>query len=70
MENIDDKNINLAILDLPYNIKKDSWDKIENYEEWVGNVLLEVQRVLADNGSMYFFHNNMEIISKLMQWVK
>jgi len=70
MENIDDKSINLAILDLPYNIKKDSWDKIENYEEWVGNVLLEVQRVLADNGSMYFFHNNMEIISKLMQWVK
>ena len=70
MENIDDKSINLAILDLPYNIKKDSWDKIENYEEWVGNVLLEVQRVLADNGSMYFFHNKMEVISKLMIWVE
>lgn len=70
MENIDDKSINLAILDLPYNIKKDKWDWIENYEEWVGEVLLEVQRVLKENGSMYFFHNNMEIISKLMQWVK
>ena len=70
MKEIDDKSINLTILDLPYNIKKDSWDRIENYEEWVGNVLLEIQRVLADNGSMYFFHNKMEVISELMQWVK
>jgi len=70
MEEIDDKSINLAILDLPYNIKKDSWDRIENYEEWVGKILLEIQRVLVDNGSMYFFHNKMEVISELMQWVK
>jgi len=70
MKEIDDKSVNLAILDLPYNIKKDSWDRVENYEEWVGEVLLEVQRVLKDNGSMYFFHNKMPMISKLMIWVE
>jgi site-specific DNA-methyltransferase (adenine-specific) len=70
MKEIDDKSVNLAILDLPYNIKKDSWDRVENYEEWVGEVLLEIQRVLADNGSMYFFHNKMPVISKLMIWVE
>ncbi len=70
MKEIDDKSVNLAILDLPYNIKKDSWDRIENYEEWVGEILLEVQRVLRDNGSMYFFHNKMPVISKLMIWVE
>jgi site-specific DNA-methyltransferase (adenine-specific) len=66
-------SINLAILDLPYNISKahwDKWKKEEDYIEWVSNILLEVQRTLADNGSLYFFHNDMEQVAVIMEWIR
>jgi len=66
-------SVNLAILDLPYNISKahwDKWKKEEDYIEWVGKVLLEVQRTLADNGSLYFFHNDMEQVAVIMEWIR
>lgn len=66
MKLIQDKSVDLVIIDPPYNIGKDSWDKIDNYYEWMKEVFLELQRVLKDNGSFYFWHNNMPMISKLM----
>jgi len=66
-------SVNLAILDLPYNISKahwDKWKKEEDYIEWVSNILLEVQRTLADNGSLYFFHNDMEQVAVIMEWIR
>ena len=35
MKEIEDNSVNLEILDLPYNIGKDSWDKIYDYENWL-----------------------------------
>ena len=66
-------SVNLAILDLPYNISKahwDKWKKQEDYIEWVSNILLEVQRTLADNGSLYFFHNDMDQVAVIMEWIR
>ena len=66
-------SVNLAILDLPYNISKahwDKWKKQEDYIAWVGKILLEVQRTLADNGSLYFFHNDMEQVAVIMEWIR
>jgi site-specific DNA-methyltransferase (adenine-specific) len=66
-------SVNLAILDLPYNISKahwDKWKKEEDYIAWVSNILLEVQRTLADNGSLYFFHNDMEQVAVIMEWIR
>ncbi len=63
MKDIEDKSINLIIADPPYNIGKASWDKIDNYIEWCQSWVLECQRVLAENGSFYLFHNDfMQII--------
>ena len=61
MEHIEDKSIDLIISDWPYNIKKadwDKWKKKQDYIDWIESVLVEYQRILKDNGSFYFFHND------------
>jgi DNA modification methylase len=70
MKNIADNSIDCIITDPPYNIGKAKWDKIDNYIEWMGTVFLECQRVLKENGSFYFFHNDMAQIAQLMVWLQ
>lgn len=71
LKTIPDKSIDLIICDPPYNIKKAEWDRISNYQEWLcSNIILELQRVLKDNGSFYLFHNDMPTISKVMVWIE
>jgi site-specific DNA-methyltransferase (adenine-specific) len=69
MKDIEDKSINLVVADSPYNIKKADWDKWKRESDYIDWCLLwikECERVLKDNGSFYFFHNDMTVISKLM----
>ena len=70
MRDIPDKSIDLITTDPPYNIGKAEWDKIPDYVEWCGKWIMECQRVLKDNGSFYFFHNDMEQIVDLMRWIR
>lgn len=63
---LEDDSIDLIVTDPPYNINKDTWDKIDNYEDWLMDVFKECSRVLKDNGSFYFFHSEMPIVSLLM----
>jgi len=61
MKGVEDKSIDLIISDWPYNIKKADWDKwknVKSYIEFIDKVLFEYQRILKDNGSFYFFHND------------
>ena len=37
MKQIDDNSIDLILTDPPYNIKKDDWDKINNFDLWLEN---------------------------------
>ena len=72
MKDIPDKTINLVLIDPPYNIGKDKWDKWDTVEEYVGfmgKVFLEIQRVLKDNGSFYFFHNDFLQIVELQNFI-
>ena len=69
MKELDDNSINLVVMDPPYNIGKDHWDKIDNYVGWMGKVFTELERVLKDNGSMYFFHNDFLQMCDLQQWI-
>ena len=70
LSKIPDKSIDLIVIDPPYNIKKDKWDDIKNYEEWMKKVILELQRVLKDNGSFYMFHSEMEVVSDFMRFLR
>jgi site-specific DNA-methyltransferase (adenine-specific) len=70
LQEIPDRSIDLVIIDPPYNIKKDTWDDIENYKHWIKCVFLQIERVLKENGSFYWFHSEMEVIADLMSWIK
>ncbi len=70
MKDIPDKSVDLILTDPPYNIGKAKWDKIPNYIEWCGKWLKECERVLKDNGSFYFWHNDMPQIAQLMEWLR
>ena len=69
LKNIPDKSIDLVCIDPPYNIKKAKWDKIDNYTEWMGHFFKETQRVLKENGSFYFFHNDFLQIVDLQTYI-
>ncbi len=62
--------VDLVLTDPPYNIHKADWDRIPDYINWSGLWLKQVEGLLADNGSFYFFHNEMPTIAELMCWIK
>lgn len=73
LKNIKDKSVNLVLIDPPYNISKADWDKwktIDEYVYFMGQVFIECQRVLKDNGSFYFFHNDFLQMAELQHWIK
>lgn len=72
MKDIPDKSVDLVLIDPPYNIGKAKWDKwktTEKYVEFMGSVFLEIQRVLKDNGSFYYFHNDFLQIVELQKFI-
>ena len=72
MKQIPDKSVDLVLIDPPYNIKKakwDTWKTVDEYVEFMGKAFIEIQRVLKDNGSFYFFHNDFLQIVELQNWI-
>lgn len=70
LDNVENKSIQLICIDPPYNIGKDTWDNIHNYQEFMINIIKKLETKLKDNGSFMLFHNDMEAISELMINIK
>jgi site-specific DNA-methyltransferase (adenine-specific) len=70
LDNVEDKSIQLICIDPPYNIGKDTWDNIENYNSFMMTIIKKLEKKLKDNGSFFMFHNDMEMISELMVHIK
>ena len=70
MKQIPDGSVDLVLTDPPYNIGKAKWDKIPDYINWCGKWIKECERVLKDNGSFYFWHNDMPQIAQIMEWIR
>jgi DNA modification methylase len=70
MPTMADKCFNLIVIDPPYNKGKDTWDKIPNYLNFMGRVFKECERLLRDNGSFYFFHDDFLTIVELQKWIE
>lgn len=76
IKNIDNKTVNLAIYDAPYfstNIKEvgdKQWKNEEDYIDWCINLIKETQRVLKNNGSFYWFHNDVNIMTEILYRIK
>ena len=70
LDNLPNKSAQLICIDPPYNIGKDTWDNISNYQEFMLTVIKKLEMKLRDNGSFFMFHNDMEAISELMMNIK
>lgn len=53
IKGLETNSVDLAIVDPPYNVGAASWDHIDNYLEWMKEVLAETNRVLK--GSLYLW---------------
>lgn len=72
MPSLPNKSVDLIVTDPPYNIKKAVWDKWkckEDYITWMSEVFKECERLLKDNGSLYFFHNDFLQMVELQNWI-
>lgn len=79
MRELEDKSVDLVLIDPPYNIAKDDWDNFGvtkkgyqpkeytgvSYYDWMQEVFIEIDRVLKDSGSFWFFHNDFRIMAEL-----
>ena len=70
LQEVPDKSVQLVCIDPPYNIGKDTWDTISNYNEFMTSVIQLLEKKMKDNGSFFMFHNDMETISELMVSMK
>ena len=72
LKSLPDGCVSLVLTDPPYNISHAKWDKWKcqkEYVNWLGSVFLECQRVLKDNGSFYFWHNDFQQMAELQHWI-
>jgi len=67
MATFPDNCVDLIICDPPYNIGKDSWDTVVDYENWMLSVFKECDRILKSTGAFYLFHNKIHTIFQLME---
>lgn len=70
LDKVKDKSVQLVCIDPPYNIGKDHWDKIDNYIDWLTEIIQKLEIKLKDNGSFFIFHNDMEQIAELLISIK
>lgn len=73
LKKIPSKSVSLVLTDPPYNIGKADWDKwssVSGYVKWCIEWLKECERVLADNGSLYLWHNDMSQIAPLIEAIR
>lgn len=70
LSTIANKSIQTVCIDPPYNIGKDEWDRIDNYIQWLTDIIKILQEKLKDNGSFFIFHNDMQQVAELMIAVK
>lgn len=66
MKSIPDKSVDLVLTDPPYNIGKAEWDKIENYTTWCMDWIRECMRVLTENGTFIFWHNDINQAAEII----
>lgn len=67
MKNLEDKSIDLVLIDPPYfQVMKrdwkgekhdwdDQWESLQDYINWIGELGREIKRILKNNGSFYIF---------------
>ena len=79
LKKLEAKCADLILIDPPYNIGKDDWDNFgitkkgyqpkpysgECYYDWMEEVFIQLNRVMKDSGSFWFFHNEFRMMGEL-----
>ena len=73
IKKIPDGSVSLVLTDPPYNVniaEWDHWNSVDDYVNWCGEWIKEIERVLSSTGTFIFFHNDIEQISRIMEWIR
>jgi len=67
LDDLDKDSVTLMILDLPYfKVVKNGWDNqwrtLDEYLDWCREWFVKSERVLKDNGSLYYFNSQFKVI--------
>ena len=62
--------VDLVLTDPPYNIKKDTWDNINNYVEWLVDRFLLCERTMQQNATLWFFHMIFGVLVEIQNRLK
>lgn len=55
LKTLPDSSVQLVLIDPPYNLELETWDKFSNYLEWAKQWLDELYRVMSDNANCVIF---------------
>lgn len=70
------KSVDLAIYDAPYYstgiaaVGDTQWKTEDAYIEWCMEVIKQTERVMRENGSFYWFHNDVNIMVEILHRIK
>jgi site-specific DNA-methyltransferase (adenine-specific) len=70
LDDLDKDTVMLMVLDLPYyKVVKNGWDNqwktLDDYLDWCKEWFVKSERVLKDNGSLYYFNSQFKIIKAI-----
>lgn len=55
LRNLPDNSVQLVLVDPPYNLDLEYWDRFPNYLDWAKQWIDEIYRVMSDNGNCVIF---------------
>jgi len=62
--------VDLVLTDPPYNIKKDTWDNINNYVEWLVDRFLLCEKIMQEKATLWFFHMIFGVLVEIQNRLK
>ena len=71
---IESGTVDMVLIDPPYYMGKDkAWDCFEgraDYMAFMGRAFIQAQRILKENGTLGFWHNDLQKITWLCDWLE
>jgi len=73
MSKLPENSVDLAILDIPYNVTNNDWDKFSGelqYLDFLSKTFQQCSRLIKNTGSIYLFHNDFLQMCQIQQMIQ